>query len=103
MARLYAHPAWHVIPACNVIPRASPILRAINPLVSPVSSYPLLRTGCLSGRGVRCRCLSVLAVCLLGLQFVGEEDCAVSGTPELTDAPTWMVDPLDGTTNFVHG
>ena len=23
-------------------------------------------------------------------------------TAELTDAPTWMVDPVDGTTNFVH-
>ena len=23
-------------------------------------------------------------------------------TSELTDAPTWMVDPVDGTTNFVH-
>lgn len=22
---------------------------------------------------------------------------------ELTDAPTWIVDPIDGTTNFVHG
>lgn len=23
--------------------------------------------------------------------------------PELTDDPTWMVDPIDGTTNFIHG
>lgn len=22
--------------------------------------------------------------------------------PELTDAPTWIIDPIDGTTNFVH-
>lgn len=37
-------------------------------------------------------------------KFIGEEESAVNGaTPELTDAPTWMVDPLDGTTNFVHG
>ena len=21
---------------------------------------------------------------------------------ELTDAPTWVVDPIDGTTNFIH-
>eukprot|EP00793_Prasinoderma_coloniale_P005671 PRCOL_00004145-RA len=34
--------------------------------------------------------------------FIGEEESATGGTPELTDAPTWMVDPLDGTTNFVH-
>jgi inositol-phosphate phosphatase/L-galactose 1-phosphate phosphatase len=25
------------------------------------------------------------------------------GAYELTDAPTWFVDPVDGTTNFVHG
>ncbi|CAM6014304.1 unnamed protein product [Sphagnum balticum] len=35
-------------------------------------------------------------------QFIGEETSATTGTPELTDAPTWIVDPLDGTTNFVH-
>lgn len=23
--------------------------------------------------------------------------------PELTDAPTWIIDPIDGTINFVHG
>lgn len=36
-------------------------------------------------------------------QFIGEETSAVFGTADLTDEPTWMVDPLDGTTNFVHG
>jgi len=37
--------------------------------------------------------------------FIGEEDNAAAGgaPPVLTDAPTWIVDPLDGTTNFVHG
>ena len=35
--------------------------------------------------------------------FIGEEGSAEKGgIPELTDAPTWMVDPIDGTTNFVH-
>lgn len=34
--------------------------------------------------------------------FIGEEEASTGGIPELTDAPTWMVDPLDGTTNFVH-
>ena len=33
----------------------------------------------------------------------GEEGSAAQGaTDELTAAPTWMVEPLDGTTNFVH-
>lgn len=37
------------------------------------------------------------------MQLIGEETCAENGVPVLTDAPTWVVDPLDGTTNFVHG
>ncbi|KAG2502204.1 hypothetical protein HYH03_000690 [Edaphochlamys debaryana] len=35
--------------------------------------------------------------------LIGEESCsAAGGCGELGDGPTWMVDPLDGTTNFVH-
>nr|GMD11339.1 inositol monophosphatase 3 [Ipomoea batatas] len=36
-------------------------------------------------------------------KFIGEETTAACGVSELTDEPTWIVDPLDGTTNFVHG
>ena len=42
--------------------------------------------------------------------FIGEESSFAgpgsefSSPPlELTDVPTWIIDPLDGTTNFVHG
>ncbi|KAH7290868.1 hypothetical protein KP509_30G067000 [Ceratopteris richardii] len=35
-------------------------------------------------------------------KFIGEETTALSGTFELDDSPTWIIDPLDGTTNFVH-
>ena len=36
--------------------------------------------------------------------FVGEESVAAADgkLPEIGDEPTWFVDPLDGTTNFVH-
>lgn len=35
--------------------------------------------------------------------FIGEETSAEQGSVDsLTDAPTWIIDPLDGTTNFVH-
>lgn len=34
-------------------------------------------------------------------EFVGEETF-VPGKSELTDSPTFIVDPIDGTTNFVH-
>jgi len=37
-------------------------------------------------------------------KFIGEESTAEDGQQiELTDAPTWIIDPIDGTMNFVHG
>ncbi|XP_076750204.1 uncharacterized protein LOC143423038 [Xylocopa sonorina] len=36
-------------------------------------------------------------------KFIGEETIAKNNcSPTLTDEPTWIVDPIDGTTNFVH-
>ncbi|KAL3568799.1 hypothetical protein D5086_028689, partial [Populus alba] len=37
------------------------------------------------------------------LSSLGKKTTAACGITELTDEPTWIVDPLDGTTNFVHG
>ncbi|KAK0466233.1 uncharacterized protein EV420DRAFT_817057 [Desarmillaria tabescens] len=36
-------------------------------------------------------------------KFIGEETYAAGLRPEWTDEPTFCVDPIDGTTNFVHG
>ncbi|KAH9973334.1 inositol monophosphatase [Lactifluus volemus] len=36
-------------------------------------------------------------------QFIGEESYSSGTRPPLTDVPTYCVDPIDGTTNFVHG
>ncbi|KAH0837881.1 myo-inositol-monophosphatase [Lanmaoa asiatica] len=36
-------------------------------------------------------------------KFIGEESFSTGTRPELTDEPTFCVDPIDGTTNFVHG
>ncbi|KAJ3574632.1 hypothetical protein NP233_g1642 [Leucocoprinus birnbaumii] len=36
-------------------------------------------------------------------KFVGEESYSKGARPPLTDEPTYCVDPIDGTTNFVHG
>jgi len=41
-----------------------------------------------------------------GHKFIGEEDVAENkgnNVGEVTDDPTWIIDPIDGTTNFVHG
>ncbi|KAK3808391.1 MAG: myo inositol monophosphatase [Benniella sp.] len=38
-----------------------------------------------------------------GHSFIGEETVAAGEECGLTDVPTWIVDPIDGTTNFVHG
>jgi len=37
--------------------------------------------------------------------FIGEETTAANNNAScnLTDNPTWCIDPIDGTTNFVHG
>jgi myo-inositol-1(or 4)-monophosphatase len=37
--------------------------------------------------------------------FIGEESCASGSGPRntLDDTPTWIVDPIDGTANFIHG
>jgi myo-inositol-1(or 4)-monophosphatase len=35
-------------------------------------------------------------------RFIGEESTADGKLIEWTDAPTWIIDPIDGTTNFVH-
>ncbi|PKK34514.1 inositol(myo)-1(or 4)-monophosphatase 1 [Columba livia] len=34
--------------------------------------------------------------------FIGEESVAAGEGSILTDNPTWIIDPIDGTTNFVH-
>lgn len=36
-------------------------------------------------------------------KFIGEESTAGGAKVELTSAPTWIIDPIDGTMNFVHG
>lgn len=34
--------------------------------------------------------------------FIGEETTSDVKKAELTDSPTWIIDPVDGTVNFVH-
>lgn len=42
-------------------------------------------------------------VCFLWFcSFIGEESVAAGAPSVLTDNPTWIIDPIDGTTNFVH-
>lgn len=36
-------------------------------------------------------------------KFIGEEGTSMGKKAELTNAPTWIIDPIDGTMNFVHG
>ncbi|XP_012536427.2 inositol monophosphatase 2 [Monomorium pharaonis] len=35
-------------------------------------------------------------------RFIAEESIGTE-LPELTDDPTWIIDPIDGTVNFIHG
>ena len=52
---------------------------------------------------ILCVCLCV-CVCVLAHvnRFIGEESVAAGDRVELTKAPTWIIDPIDGTVNFVH-
>ncbi|XP_050438764.1 inositol monophosphatase 1-like [Adelges cooleyi] len=36
-------------------------------------------------------------------KFIGEESFAAGTREKLSSTPTWVIDPVDGTTNFVHG
>jgi len=36
-------------------------------------------------------------------RFIAEEMSADGNSAAFTDEPTWIIDPIDGTTNFVHG
>ena len=36
-------------------------------------------------------------------EIIGEEDTGTGDVPALTDKPTWIIDPVDGTTNFASG
>lgn len=40
---------------------------------------------------------------IYSFRFIGEEGSSLGNKVELTDAPTWIIDPIDGTMNFVHG
>lgn len=37
-----------------------------------------------------------------GHKTIGEESASTGTTVDFTDAPTWIIDPIDGTMNFVH-
>lgn len=40
---------------------------------------------------------------ILHFRIIAEETVTVmEKMPELTDAPTWLLDPIDGTINFMH-
>jgi len=43
-----------------------------------------------------------LIIMILCVRFIAEESTGKE-LPELTDAPTWIIDPIDGTANFIHG
>jgi hypothetical protein len=44
-----------------------------------------------------------LIINLFCYRFIGEESTAAGLKCELTNDPTWIIDPVDGTMNFVHG
>jgi myo-inositol-1(or 4)-monophosphatase len=46
----------------------------------------------------------LIIFCVLkNYRFIGEESAAAGVKTIFEDDPTWIIDPIDGTTNFVHG
>lgn len=43
-----------------------------------------------------------LTLRFLRTRFIAEESTGKE-LLKLTDSPTWIIDPIDGTTNFIHG
>ena len=39
---------------------------------------------------------------LMIFRFIGEESVAAGEKCQMTDKKTWIIDPIDGTTNFIH-
>ena len=52
---------------------------------------------------VEAHVISALRTRFPGHTFIGEETTASGKKAQLTDDPTWIIDPIDGTMNFVHG
>lgn len=50
-------------------------------------------------RNLEHKCYTAQSTCY----FPQESSAEAGSIAALTDAPTWIVDPVDGTTNFVHG
>uniref|UniRef100_A0A8B9BMQ4 Inositol-phosphate phosphatase n=1 Tax=Anser brachyrhynchus TaxID=132585 RepID=A0A8B9BMQ4_9AVES len=46
--------------------------------------------------------ISVLKEKFPSHRFIAEESTAAGSKCVLTDSPTWIIDPVDGTCNFVH-
>lgn len=44
---------------------------------------------------------TLMLIYTLAPRFIGEES-QVNGSSVLTDHPTWIIDPIDGTMNFYH-
>ena len=44
----------------------------------------------------------ILIIDMPMFRFIGEESVAAGEKCEMTDKKTWIIDPIDGTTNFIH-
>ncbi|EFN83670.1 Inositol monophosphatase 2 [Harpegnathos saltator] len=54
-------------------------------------------------RQIEDKLIKQLSITFPSHKFIGEETVAKEGClPQLTNDPTWIIDPIDGTTNFVH-
>uniref|UniRef100_A0A0N5AN81 Inositol-1-monophosphatase n=1 Tax=Syphacia muris TaxID=451379 RepID=A0A0N5AN81_9BILA len=90
--------------ALGIIQKAGQVVRSAfekpNIRVEEKSSHTDLVTE--TDRAVEKLLIEGLSEAFPDHKFIGEESVAGGQKIEYTDAPTWIIDPIDGTTNFVH-
>ncbi|KAG0348953.1 hypothetical protein BG004_003436 [Podila humilis] len=96
--------------AISLAKLAGPIIHeGFNSLLTPTRSSLLVKKGNTADlvtewdQKVEKVVRAEIAEKMKGHCFIGEETVAAGEECGLTNAPTWIVDPIDGTTNFVHG
>lgn len=51
---------------------------------------------------ILCRLWELWVILFFPFSFIGEEAVSLGGKCELLEEATWIIDPVDGTMNFVH-
>lgn len=87
-------------PTCDSLPPDALIRCLVGPITAPTDALrPTVVTE--TDQAVEAYIKDSISQTYPNFRFIGEESYAGGERVELTDEPTFIVDPIDGTTNFV--